>query len=163
MGFDAAVQFAGPGAFDLQTSRAEHLRYLRRRISPRASVRHPKDFIFPYSSFVEGLMRQHAEPLPYTRFPCVAPGWDNSPRRQKDAYIFTDATPDRYGEWVAHACRTAPAVGGDSLVFINAWNEWAEGAHLEPGLIWGRQYLDAHRAARIRVESEPLEGSTKTA
>ena len=31
----------------------------------------------------------------------------------------------------------------ENLFFINAWNEWAEGNHLEPCVKWGRKYLEA--------------------
>lgn len=77
-------------------------------------------------------------------FPAISPMWDNSARRKKGAIIYTDSTPAVYERWLDHiresySKRTLP----DQMVFINAWNEWAEGNHLEPCQKWGRQYLEA--------------------
>ncbi|HTG02430.1 MAG TPA: glycoside hydrolase family 99-like domain-containing protein, partial [Nitrospirota bacterium] len=85
----------------------------------------------------------------YKLFPGVTPGWDNSPRRKKDAIIFKGSDPKIYGRWLRHAVsETMQRFKGDErLVFINAWNEWAEGNHLEPDLKWGLQYLEETRRA----------------
>ena len=72
----------------------------------------------------------------------MTPGWDNTPRRDRGAVVLTGSTPDRYEEWLRAAVRDDP-----ELVFVNAWNEWGEGAHLEPGTRSGRAYLEAHRRA----------------
>jgi hypothetical protein len=50
------------------------------------------------------------------------------------------STPELYEEWLAAVHGRTPA---DGLVLINAWNEWAEGAHLEPDLRHGDAYLKA--------------------
>lgn len=86
-------------------------------------------------------------PVPWQRYPCVATAWDNSPRRQLgEALILAHSTPESYGRWLAEAAaRQSRAAGRNGIVFVNAWNEWAEGAHLEPDAFWGRAYLEATR------------------
>ena len=102
----------------------------------------------------EGLVRRAlAEgPPAYFRIPCVCPGWDNSPRKKVDAAIFIESTPDLYEHWLREIVSRQKAgisldgnsgISPESLVFINAWNEWAEGNHLEPDQKWGRAYLEA--------------------
>lgn len=85
--------------------------------------------------------------VPWVRYPCVATGWDNTPRRQAtEALIVRDSSPERFGRWLAAAADRQERAGGrDGIVFVNAWNEWAEGAHLEPDAYWGRAYLEAAR------------------
>jgi len=76
------------------------------------------------------------------------PSWDNSARRQRWAQIFRGSTPDKYGDWLQETIQKfTPASTEEDFVFTNAWNEWAEGNHLEPDLRWGRGYLDAHARA----------------
>ena len=76
-------------------------------------------------------------------FPGVCPSWDNHARRQKGAMSFYGATPRKYGKWLKAACdytiqHNAP---DERIVFVNAWNEWAEGAHLEPDRYFGYAFL----------------------
>lgn len=95
-------------------------------------------------------MATAAEP-PHTHFRTVVPGWDNTARRQKDGTILVDASPELYRAWlretICRAQRVLPP--GRRLVFINAWNEWAEGAYLEPDQTHGRAMLEATLAARF--------------
>ena len=99
----------------------------------------------------------------YPLFRAVMTGWDNTPRRQRRGYVFLGATPERYGEWLAEAVRqTRERHPSDRpLVFINAWNEWAEGAHLEPDQRYKRAYLEATQEAMRRSTSSG--GSLKPA
>jgi hypothetical protein len=90
-----------------------------------------------------------AIPPDYPRYRCVMPAWDNTPRRGRMGNLFHGATPELYELWLREAIgftrRRLPA--GQQLVFINAWNEWGEGAHIEPDMRFGRQYLEATRRA----------------
>ncbi|MFV0605196.1 MAG: glycoside hydrolase family 99-like domain-containing protein [Niabella sp.] len=79
----------------------------------------------------------------YKCFPGITPSWDNSARKKEGVLIFKDASPKKYGEWLKHIAETYPEYEKEeNFVFINAWNEWAEGNHLEPDRKWGRQYLE---------------------
>ncbi len=75
----------------------------------------------------------------------VMPAWDHTPRRQSKAIIFYGSSPEVYQEWLTQAITYTQQhfQGDEQLVFINAWNEWAEGAILEPCTQWGFQYLKA--------------------
>jgi len=86
---------------------------------------------------------------PYKWFRCVTPSWDNWARMQKGANIFLGSTPEKYKEWLSGAIdsTTSRFVGDERMVFINAWNEWAEGNHLEPDQKFGHGYLEATRRA----------------
>lgn len=85
----------------------------------------------------------------YPRFPGVATGWDNTARRQNNSYCFEHATPGAFQAWLEMAIERAKRqfTADERIVFINAWNEWAEGAYLEPDQRFGHAYLQAHANA----------------
>jgi lipopolysaccharide biosynthesis protein len=68
---------------------------------------------------------------------------------QNNSQVFVNAHPENYRRWLsAMVAQTRQTrVGGERIVFINAWNEWGEGCHLEPDALFGRGYLEATRAA----------------
>ena len=75
----------------------------------------------------------------------VVPSWDNDARRQGSGVVLRRSSPARYEQWLRRAVETAEGhpVLGERMVFINAWNEWAEGAYLEPDVHFGAAYLNA--------------------
>ncbi len=81
----------------------------------------------------------------YKIYKTVAPGWDNEPRRPGRGNSFAFSSPDSYKAWLQSACEFAThnLNADDKLVFINAWNEWGEGAYLEPDRKYGYAYLQA--------------------
>lgn len=79
----------------------------------------------------------------YRQFPGVMPGWDNEARKPGRGTSFYGATPDKYASWLFGAAEKALRIPNpdERLVFVNAWNEWAEGAVLEPDRHHGYAYL----------------------
>ncbi len=92
----------------------------------------------------------------YVLYRGVCPCWDNTPRRGNRATIFLNDSPESYSEWLRNAARdTVSRLGAGERypVFVNAWNEWAEGAYLEPDSSRGYAYLTATRDALEQAEA----------
>lgn len=143
LGFDAAVQFA-PGLTRLRPAGGVAGRALRRALWPGGSRR--TNLVASYRAAAEAMLSEPA--VSYRRFPCVSPGFDNSPRRSQGAAILVGSDPEAYGQWLTGAIKGfEPYSQDENLVFVNAWNEWAEGNHLEPCALWGRAFLEAHARA----------------
>ncbi len=144
-GFDAAVEFAPDWSCSLPAMRRTMLRRLARRLrlGTDAGLRHA---IFDYRALATAML---AKPRPnYLRYPCVVASWDNHPRRREGATIYHGSTPTVYEQWLTEAIRAfSPPSPTENLVFLNAWNEWGEGSHLEPCQKWGRAYLEKTRRA----------------
>jgi glycosyltransferase involved in cell wall biosynthesis len=94
------------------------------------------------------------EPVSYRRYSSVFPSWDNSPRRGAAGLAVHNSTPESYEAWLRQTiARTRRDDPEHHIVFINAWNEWAEGCYLEPDTNHGRGFLEATaraiRASRV--------------
>ncbi|QKC93902.1 glycoside hydrolase family 99-like domain-containing protein [Mesorhizobium sp. NZP2298] len=136
-GFDAAVEFPP----DLGTS-------------PEINASIPTlkgSFTGKVYDWTELAGRSRAYPeVPYTLFRGLCPSWDNTARRAEAASVLVNASPARYGEWLANAIVDTCDRFADfdsRLIFVNAWNEWAEGAYLEPDARYGFAYLQETRDA----------------
>ncbi len=101
--------------------------------------------IFDYKNIVEKMILKKSPA--YRRFPCVFPSWDNSARREKNAAIFINSTPELYEKWLRYTMENYFREEDEKIIFINAWNEWGEGNHLEPCQMWQRGYLEATQKA----------------
>ncbi|MGO0999899.1 glycoside hydrolase family 99-like domain-containing protein [Lysobacter sp. CA196] len=90
----------------------------------------------------------------YRLYRCAMPGWDNTARKGKRAHIFAESSPKDFRKWlnalIDQSVRQAPP--GERMVFINAWNEWAEGAFLEPDRRYGYANLMVCHNALTRIE-----------
>ena len=86
-----------------------------------------------------------ADQVAYPLIRTALPGWDNDARRQGQGMVLHGSTPAKYQAWLARLVDDAVAhpVLDTPLVCVNAWNEWAEGAYLEPDVHFGGAYLNA--------------------
>ena len=82
-------------------------------------------------------------------FPGITPYWDNSPRRiGREFFALKNSTPQLYKKWLCFLFEHfKPYSSEENFIFINAWNEWGEGCHLEPDQKWGRAYLEMTKKA----------------
>ena len=97
-----------------------------------------RDYRYMYENLVP------LKDIGYKIYPSLVPGWDNTARRQKNPILILDnSSPDNFREWLLKITWDfKPYSAEENFIFINAWNEWAEGNHLEPCSKWGSQYLE---------------------
>lgn len=153
LGFDAALDFQplSRSFHRWKTARPDLKCHLGRRIANRlahdwrrAQPWRAFDKRYDMAAFVAW---DSCQPDPdYLRFPGVSPSWDNSARRPEGkAIIFENSAPRLFADWLAAKTRSFRPRGEENLLFVNAWNEWAEGNHLEPCLRHGQAWLEALR------------------
>ena len=145
LGFDAAVEFPPHGFSDAD-------------IPDSFQTSHPSfnGRVFDYEKFARRAVVR--PPCEYTRFRTVMPSWDNTPRRKSSGSIFVGSSPRLYEWWLGSAVALAQHELPDDrrLVFINAWNEWGEGCHLEPDERYGDAYLRATRTVLTAANTSSL-------
>lgn len=136
IGFDAAVEFPPNMSNPKQISADQWL------INP--------DFRGDVRDWRELATQVAQRALPdYPLYPGVNPGWDNEARRSGNGRIYLHASPRGYRDWLRRTIheRLADVSSHNRFIFINAWNEWAEGAVLEPDARLGHAWLEATRTA----------------
>lgn len=112
------------------------IRRIKKKI--KMKVAHLNCYI-DYSSFAD---KQIEIGFKKAVYPGITPMWDNSARRSENPFILHNSTPEKYKKWLSHIKETYPwGTVPEPFLFINAWNEWAEGNHLEPCQKWGTAYL----------------------
>lgn len=101
--------------------------------------------IFSYDQVVANAVASK-EP-DYKLFRASMLSWDNTARKQHNSHTFHGFSLLRYKQWLSsitnNVFNNAKYSKDEKLVFVNAWNEWAEGTHLEPDRKFGYGYLQA--------------------
>ena len=81
-------------------------------------------------------------------YPCITPNWDNTPRSGVNGLVFEGATPELFKKQFDKALDWSKKMPDDNrVIFIKAWNEWAEGNYLEPDVRYGNQFLNVIKSS----------------
>nr|QIM10661.1 hypothetical protein PlAlph_5530 [uncultured Alphaproteobacteria bacterium] len=134
--FDAVIEFPPH-----QMKNLKQIDYSSKYILPELKCQ-----IFDIANYINEI--KYIYPVSHKTFKTVFPSWDNSARKAfTNGYIFHGSTPNLYKKWLSGCInwekRNNPV--SERFVFVNAWNEWAEGAHMEPDVQNGYAYLQANR------------------
>lgn len=133
-GFDTAVQFP-----------PHPIRYPKH--NEEVNITNPSydGRIYDYSEAVRRFVT--LPETPYKLWRACMLSWDNTARKQNSSITFKDFQLTTYQQWLSHNLNVTAhderLSSGEKLTFINAWNEWAEGTHLEPDRQYGYAYLQA--------------------
>jgi lipopolysaccharide biosynthesis protein len=142
IGFDLAVEFA-PNNMNLT------------KLDPSSAGCDPsfEGMVYDWTSLLQRSRNYPRED--YSLLRCVNPGWDNSPRKGARGNILLNNSPRLFVELVENAVKeTVQDPSTPNFVFINAWNEWAEGAILEPTVTRGYAFLEALRQGQVNANSQ---------
>ncbi len=109
IGFDASMEFAPDWGCTNYKNSNVHDYYLT---AEKMSLKADKDF--PW-------------------FRCVFPGWDNTPRSLNGSMYFINNTPEIFKQFLFRTIKYSERTLQENsrFIFINAWNEWGEGCHIE--------------------------------
>lgn len=124
----------GKAAYDMSTL----MRSIRNRILGKSFGYVPERIIDAKRIMNRVASRDYAE----NEFPGIIPDWDNTPRRGYKGLIYKNTSPKLFEETLA---KLRDKVKGHAVdfVYVNAWNEWGEGAFVEPDETRGYAYLEA--------------------
>lgn len=108
-----------------------------------------------YKSFCEDILDRHVSSEQY--IPGMFVNWDNTPRKGEHGSTTLGNTPELFEKTFSKLIRKNREEYHKDMIFINAWNEWAEGCYLEPDKKYGYAYLEAVRKALIENNEMPKE------
>jgi lipopolysaccharide biosynthesis protein/SAM-dependent methyltransferase len=140
-GFDSTLHFMPqlgnlPDFLNDEPSESKKLRNLK------FGINNSKLKLYDYAEALDSMLSNRKKFL-HPVIPSIFVGWDNTPRRGENAIILLNSTPEKFStalKDLIDSVKNRPPQ--ERLVFINAWNEWAEGNYLEPDSRYGLKYLE---------------------
>ena len=140
-GFEGSVQLA-PFECLPKNRLATFLQYeLKIDISKILAEIFNRPKINEYEELVSYLERRN---LWKNEFPLVMPNWDNTARCGAKGSVLHNGSPELFGQMLDNALQKISHIANteNRLIFIQSWNEWAEGNYLEPDKVFGQRYLE---------------------
>lgn len=138
--FDFAFEFQPSFSDTPQAPKARIVKRIKIKMAKIFGVHKNSDMVInDYETYAKYQMVQEYNQKVY---PGITPMWDNAARKKKFPFILHESTPKKYKNWLEHIRDNYPwDKVPEPFLFINAWNEWAEGNHLEPCQKWKLEYL----------------------
>lgn len=138
-GFDASTMQALP----VRNGRIPR-RYWRTKLKLLLKGNQHELSIYDYKEVLPSLLRP--KPVDWVDYPLALPCWDNTPRSGMRGLVLHGSTPDLFRKHFQQAiARVSDKPAAEQIIFLKAWNEWAEGNYIEPDLKWGHGYLETIR------------------
>ncbi|RUT42875.1 glycosyl hydrolase [Paenibacillus anaericanus] len=153
-GFDAAIEFP-PHKFINPENKPVNM--------PQIANPNFSGGIVDYPKVVSQALQARSKD--YIWYRGIVPSWDNTARRQDNPHLIINSSPNLYRFWLRYIVQYSEDayLEENRFVFINAWNEWGEGCHLEPDLKNGNAYLEATAKALQKLDFDLNEFISYTA
>lgn len=138
--FDAKVEFEPTGAKNVSSLYIQRIRrYSIRLINKLFKSSIPEH---PTVTFKEECSKSLKSLSTVGTYPGVFMGWDNTPRIKEKAVFISRPTKEEFKDYLRNKIKIGKNIYKTDYLFINAWNEWAEGTYLEPDVEMGYSYLE---------------------
>jgi lipopolysaccharide biosynthesis protein/SAM-dependent methyltransferase len=113
----------------------------------RSTVKHfwpVNGSVLDYSAVADHYIEKEVS-ADFPLFRSLIPVWDNTARYGSEAYVVHNFSPRKMQTWLEYTIRFSEQhlPSDRRFIVVNAWNEWAEGAHLEPDVRFGYAYLNS--------------------
>ncbi len=138
-GFDAALDFAPLSAF-FKNDAFEESRFPHIDVRQKLLDINFDGTVADYRTIALNQRLDAAYDFPV--YPCVTPSWDNDARKKGKGFIYQNSSPDIYAAWLERIIAAETRHTKAPIIYINAWNEWAEGAIMEPSVHLGHAVLN---------------------
>jgi len=113
-----------------------------RKRNLRFGINNDKLKIFDYEESLN-IMINASQHLKHRFIPSIFVSWDNSPRRGENGVFIINSTPEKFKNGLKRLAKSiSKKFAEERIIFITAWNEWAEGNYLEPDQKYGKQFLE---------------------